>query len=439
MKPVPTAMVVLLVLAAACGTADLPANPEPPHATPPVWAPAMRIDLDATLDHSPRVAVSSQGRVIAVWTRDVPGRRGSGIPNSQRSSRYTRAVGWSAAESIPLLETRDQVSSVAIDDEGTAYVVGTTYVLGDTRPDSRPRVWSSHSTSMSTWSAPELLPGGGGDAIAPRVAFIDSRMPLVVWEEVVAPKRELWASARLEGVGWTRAQMLSDSEHGIGSMTLVGSGRGQALVLWNLGGGNGEVFARVFDRATGWTDAERIGAAGVELTGAFAGGQAFAIWPSPKGLFMSVRSESGSWIPEMRGPSRERLARRVRLALDDSGNGLALWQDFGSLGPGADLYAARYERQGGWLPSQLVGTATDFESHGLVRDRVGRAAAIWAASGSACGRTYAPWTGWEQGFQCFGAADPGLRWPLHAANTAGQFMAVWPYEGAIWFSTLDLE
>ena len=75
MKPALAPIAALAAaLSAACGTDGLPnASDGPPPATPR-WAPAARIDDTAREDIGALLAVSAQGRVIAVLSGSRTGR-----------------------------------------------------------------------------------------------------------------------------------------------------------------------------------------------------------------------------------------------------------------------------------------------------------------------------------------------------------------------------
>ena len=158
---------------------------------------------------------------------------------------------------------------------------------------------------------------------------------------------------------------------------------GVALVVWATQESAAEgrqLFSRRLDPVAGWTGAERID-----------GGEA--------------RRASTAYAPS--------------LALDEGGNGLALWDSEG-------IVAARLVAAGGWLPPErIAGSPSSVPK--VFLDAGGRGFATWTLRGEAYARRFEPTGGW--GETTLFTPDAGWSfsgWGDLAFDAAGEALLVWP-------------
>ena len=157
---------------------------------------------------------------------------------------------------------------------------------------------------------------------------------------------------------------------------------GVALVVWATQESAAEgrqLFSRRLDPVAGWTGAERID-----------GGEA--------------RRASTAYAPS--------------LALDDAGNGLAVWDSEG-------VVAARLVGRAGWLaPERIAGPPSSVPK--VFLDAGGRGFAAWTLRGEAYARRFEPAGGWGETTRFTPEAGWSFSgWGDLAFDSAGQALLVW--------------
>ena len=157
---------------------------------------------------------------------------------------------------------------------------------------------------------------------------------------------------------------------------------GVALVVWATQESAAEgrqLFSRRLDPVAGWTGAERID-----------GGEA--------------RRASTAYAPS--------------LALDDGGNGLAVWDSEG-------IVAARLVAAGGWLPPErIAGPPSSVPK--VFLDAGGRGFAAWTLRGEAYARRFEPAGGWGETTRFTPEAGWSFSgWGDLAFDAAGEALLVW--------------
>src|SRR3990170_1585939 len=140
---------------------------------------------------------------------------------------------------------------------------------------------------------------------------------------------------------------------------------------------------------------------------------------------------SGADLPMGWSPP-ERIAVGVwlvwpRVALDSSGNGIAVWVQF--RGPtsadGADIWASQYTAGTGWQNAIVIapGNGTDWGPQ-LAVNEGGQAVVFWAQGPSVLAVRFSPWGGGGRGER----GGAGMTWPPPPAVTidpSGRATAAW--------------
>jgi hypothetical protein len=190
-------------------------------------------------------------------------------------------------------------------------------VPGGSTPTPAPTLGSTPTPIPSTLLDPTIIskPGEGGN-FPPVVAVDAAGNAISVWRREVDTstfpyKYELLARRYVAGSGWQAIQVLaSGSTPTIEQPQLtIHPATGKAMAVWierraAANGANGDVVARVYDPATGWAPVVTI--------------------------------ES----------NKPMIRFNVELAIDDSGNMMAVWSRYESLQ--TTIYASRYTAVGGW-------------------------------------------------------------------------------------------
>lgn len=227
-------------------------------------------------------------------------------------------------------------------------------------------------------------PGTSGtNAIAPRVGMDAAGGAVADFLSAEA----IWATRAARGQAWGSPSLLGELPPGAASNALwepslaVNRG-GVALVTWatqepSVAGR--QVFSRRLDPLTGWTAAERIDA----------------------------------------GEARELvLPYAASLALDDSANGLAVWDSGG-------VVAVRLSAASGWQAPERIAERPSSVPR-VFLDGAGRGFATWSLSGEAFARRFEPDRGWTETTRF--APDAGWSFAGSgemAFDTSGQALLVW--------------
>ena len=220
-------------------------------------------------------------------------------------------------------------------------------------------------------------------AIAPVAGMDASGRAVATWLSDCS----IWVAGASRGQAWGPPSPLGGLPPGSPANWLWEPGLavnrgGVALVVWATQESAAEgrqLFSRRLDPVAGWTGAERI-----------EGGEA--------------RRASTAYPPS--------------LALDEGGNGLAVWDSEG-------IVAARLVAAGGWLPPErIAGPPSSVPK--VFLDAGGRGFAAWTLRGEAYVRRFDPAGGWvgetrftpEAGWSFSGSGDV-------AFDSAGQALLVW--------------
>jgi hypothetical protein len=282
-----------------------------------------------------RVAVDPDGNAIAVWLH-----YGDDQLSRIHSSRYDVAANtWSEPQPIDLDITQGSSDAdVVVDRDGNA--IAAWVELDDV--NSWQNVYAARfDRATATWSEPERIDTDdtGGDN-HPRLSADAAGDVFVTWHQVDDPERavvQAWANRYdVYCKRWGDAVQLDDGQapnRDIVYTDVAADAKGDALAVWNQ---DSHVFASRYDAKTAtWTEAEQI-------------------------------EFEPSTVVE------------PRIAVDDGGRGIAVWQqDFSGR---QAAVASRYDPSThSWSPRQALDSDVDDRSFTpqVAIDAEGRALVIW--------------------------------------------------------------
>jgi hypothetical protein len=417
-------LAIAAALTASCGANVGAPTPVEPVGTGPRWTPPEKIDPSGSYDRDPQLAVSAGGEAVAVWVHDRVGGRGFLFRDGLRASRFTPGTGWTPSAAIP--DTRERGAfDVSLDEAGGAVVLVSS-------GDGRSRVWATRAARGEGWLPPEPVQEGGGDAYHGDLVLVQTGLMLAAWSEFDGQRTTLW-SRPLDERGWRRTQPIDLVGDTINSLSLVSSGRGQALAAWYEATrpGGGAIFANLFDESRGWSRAQQIGSAGTFPVGGFdASGAALVVWNTLDGVMMNRLLPERGWTGETKGPGGGRSNHNVSLAVGASGRALAAWNEQGPRA-GWELWAAPYDPRTGWSAARQL-SATEPSRANIVIDASGRGVVLWYESGFIIAHTYAPAAGWGRQERVGLGSQPfaGAR-PLAGIDAQGNVTVVWNGDGLV--------
>jgi len=351
------------------------------------WTAATRLGLQGggiavSAEAVPQVAINASGEALAVWPQLV-----NGVYEIQES-RYTDSGGWAAPMRIDTATTTAGHSKVVYDSSGNALAAwqqidGTSYHI----------YYSWLATGATTWSAPVRLDTTVGAAGSVQLAGDAHGNIVALWTQTESARANaiyhVWSSVYSSNTGaWSPPTIVGNDPalHAI-FPSVVCNAAGTAEALWVLF--DGSIWSNQYGPNAGWGTASLV---------------------EPGG--------NGNQQPQM--------------AIDPSGNVLAIWQRSDPTTPTSHMRYATMPAGRSWSTSALI-SATDadaFEntegSQIAFNDRA-EAVAIWSrfVDGHINARSavYTPGTGWSAPVDAGNTAD--VDEPALAVAPNGIAVAAW--------------
>jgi hypothetical protein len=296
------------------------------------WGLSHQID-DASGDGAaPQVAMGANGWVIAVWAQS------DGARDDVWSNRYEPGSGWGTPERIETNNTLEASGAqVAVDANGNAVAV---WAQSDgTRFD----IWSNRYAPSSRWAdARRIEANNSGDALRPQVGADADGNAVAVWQQFDGVTFDIWSS-RYAGGSWGDPARIEDEDDGDASDPRVAVALdGSAVAVWQqFDGVNDDIWSNRYMPSSGWGTAVRI-----------------------------ETNEAGS-------------ASEAGVAVDPSGIAVAVWKQFDEQGD--NIWANRSTPNGGWGTAERIDTDDrgTLSFPGVAMDPSGNAVAVWRVFGGA--------------------------------------------------------
>jgi hypothetical protein len=246
--------------------------------------------------------MDSNGNAVAVWVQN------DGTYNTMFSNRYVAGAGWSSPVVIESNTGDADFARVAVNGSGNAMALwkqfnGVNY-----------DIWANRYDAASGWGTATLIETNPGVAFLPGVGMDDNGNAVAVWIQNDGTDDRMWANRYVAGQGWGTATLI-EPNLGFASFPHVAfDDGGNAIVVWY----------QEFGEATGrhiWANRYVVGSG----------------WGTPTRL--------DSYIQNGQGP---------RLAVNGSGNAMAVWRQWDDQGVALSIWASRYDvgqAAGARLPS----------------------------------------------------------------------------------------
>lgn len=312
------------------------------------WGTAVRLDVKEAGDAlDPVPAVNPEGHAMVVW------RQLDGAWFNVWANRFTPGEGWSGPSAITALTASHAIGhQVDVGPDGNAIAVWREVAEGHSE------IWSSRFTPMDGWQAPRRIDAdAAGTSRSPAVAMDADGNAIALWLQSDGLSFGVYANRYTRGGSWGTPKRIDADPDGDAEDVTVGfDGEGNALALWKqLGRTDVDIWASRYVPGEDWGEAERIetndeGDAVSPRLAVSANGDAVAVWLQSDGFRYDVWSNAyegnlGWGIAEQvdRDPTDPQSGAHLRLAIDASGNAMAVWTREGEQ-PNVELiWAARYE------------------------------------------------------------------------------------------------
>jgi hypothetical protein len=336
-----------------------------------VWHEAVAVDRPVgALVGSQRVTMDASGNAVAVWSRsaDFP---------TVWASRFSAGGGWSPPERLtsasdqgPFTQFQGSFPQLAVDPMGHGLAVWQSTRLNRSPIDWT--VWASR-LARNQWEraqaieSPRLESGGG-----PGVAVSANGTGLAVWNERQAGIPRIWANRFHPQTGWATAEPISDEDpRGVSfaDVAMDAMGNGMAISLHWVASAVQEIVATRYTAGRGW-DAPMTAAATRNSVQSLQlvmdpSGNALVIWheADPGDVFRlwAMRFTIGAgWGQPLLLQDEVGTVDPARIAVDAEGNGTAVWRQVKA--DRLDIYAARFNVDGGWGTPEIIGSSSRAEA-----------------------------------------------------------------------------
>ncbi len=353
--------------------------------TAKAWGTAQLIEIsNAGSARHTQIAVDGSGNAIAVW------RQSDATRYNIVANRYSAATGaWGKAALIESDDAGDAVfPQIAVDSSGNALAV---WQQSD---GTRTNIWANrYSAATGAWGTAQLIEtDNNGSAVSPQIAIDGSGNAITVWWQSDGTRTNIWANHFSAGSGWGTAQLIeADNASSAGNPQIAIDASGNAIaVWWQSDGPNYSIWTNRYNAATGaWGTAALIetdntGFASFPQIALDDSGNALAVWQQYDGTNYSIwanrySAATGAWGTAALIESDDvGAARDPQIAIDGSGNAIAVWQQFD--GTNYSIWANRYTATtGAWGTAALIETdnAGSAGNPQIAFDGSGNALAVW--------------------------------------------------------------
>ncbi len=297
------------------------------------WGTATLIETNAIYA---QIAVDSVGNALLVWNRY------SGAIGSVWAKRYTAGTGWSTAARIETGATNSAGRpQIAIDANGNALAVWNRFDGG-----SRNNIWANRYTAATNaWGTAVLIEtGNAGTAENPTIAVDANGNGVALWNYFDGARYDVMAANYVAATGtWGPAAIsLTASAGSAGDMRVAFDASGNAIAVWDQAKANGigsDIWANRYTPGAGWGTAALIetndaGSAGFARIAVDGSGNALVVWRHEEGFtradIWANRYTAGvGWgTAALIETDNAGSALRPQIAVDGSGNAIAVWDQF---------------------------------------------------------------------------------------------------------------
>jgi hypothetical protein len=401
------------------------------------WGVPELIEADNTGNaRDPQIAFDPAGNALAVWAQ------WDGTRNDIWSNRYTAGSGWGALPE--LIGTGDfgneSSPQIAMDANGNALAV---WAKDDAVCC---RIFANRYTQGSGWGMPGEIPGMVGSASTPQIAIDANGNGIAVWAAGTMPS-SIYSSRYTPGMGWDiMAELIKKDLMGgnASSPQIAINTNGDALAVWEQDDSmRDDIWSNRYSLGTGWGTEELIetdnaGDASRPQIAIDVSGNALAVWHQWDGTRNNVWSNRytagmGWGMAELIETENVDNTGDAQIAIDADGNALVVFAQ--GNGTRIDICSNRYTAGMGWGMAELIET-DNADSVGdpgrpqIAIDANGNALAVWIQWGGTrnniWSNRYTAGLGWGMAELIETEnADAFAQEPQIAIDANGNALAIW--------------
>lgn len=293
-----------------------------------------------------------------------------------------------------------------------------------------------------TWHAASLIENdntGNLLSIHPQTVIDSAGNAIAVWTQALPNTPRILSNRFSSSSGWTDAVAINNQAYA-SSPEITIAPDGNAIAIWAQFDG---IWSNRFTAGIGWGDAELVGPPNtpgslVPRIAINKDGTAIAVWQQGDGSRVNIWSNrytpSIGWgVAELIELNNNGDAEDPRIAVDSSGDALAVWRQVDATGR-SGIWSNHYKKQVGWGTAGLVETMNSLPD--VAMDGLGNALAVWTQGGGNTvsnirANQYRSGQGWGVPF-LLETDDTGSAYsPKVAFDSEGNALVLWTQTGTV--------
>lgn len=298
------------------------------------WSPAVEIDSALGNAENPRVAIDAAGNALAVWQQQ------DGARHDIWYCRYNG--GWAAAAKLE----NDEING-AVDPQIACDATGKFMAVWYQSDGTRDNIWARRYSGG--WTAAVEIESAADNASEPQIACDAAGNAIAVWYQSDGTHTSIWANRYAGGVWGTPLKLNSQDMTGLTTPQLAMNAAGEAVAIWGQhDGGRMNLWAGRYSGGS-WSAAQLLetndtGDVSDQTIALDPAGNATAIWLTSDGAAYDLwtccyAADSGLWSNPVEFENRPERAVNPALALNPSGEALAVWSQ--EVGGSFSIFASR--------------------------------------------------------------------------------------------------
>lgn len=341
------------------------------------WGTTEIIENSANHVYTPTVAFDNNGNAFVLWTQS------DGNALSVWANRYEPGSGWGTAELIESNAGNADRADIAFDDAGNAIAVWPQH------DGTRFNMWANRYVLGSGWQTAEKIEtDDSGTAHSPKVDFDGSGNALVVWHQTDGVRYNIMANRYVSGSGWGTVEIIDSEDLGDALFpTIAVSDTGDAIAVWEqYDGVRYNIWRNHYTSGSGWQTAEKLESDDVTYArypqiGTDGDGNAIVVWNQGTDIMASHYQSGSGWSTPALIETESSTFYYPHIAMNSSGKAVVVWYDSGTT---YSIWANSYNPDSGWGTAQRIendGVNLNYDPRVAI-DEEGNAIAVWQLDGS---------------------------------------------------------
>ena len=408
------------------------------------WRTAALIEPNSGDAFQPKIAFDGAGNAIAVW------RQQTNSDLNIYANRYSASTGsWGTEELIESNAGAAVAPQIAVDSAGNAIAVWSQY------DGANYNIYANlYVASTGSWDTPQLIESSSvANTVSPQIAVDSNGNAIAVWQQSDGNNESIYANRYTASTAsWGTAELIESDHNGQAVEAQIAfDSAGNAIAVWSQSvGANNNIYSNRYTLATGWGGAELVATGNVDNAtrpqiAIDSNGDAIAVWSELSALGAKVSiyasrytASTDSWgTEELLENSDDGHASDPQIAIDDDGNGVAVWwqPDSANL---RHIYSNRYTPGAGWGTEERIESSDDGHANypQIAIDGEGNVIAVWRQDdnindGLLYANRYTANTGSWGTEALIGNGNGSVFQPQIAIDGEGNAIAVWhQFDGA---------